>query len=222
MDLARLNVFYVLAKSGSFTKAAKLLHVSQSAVSRSIQLFEHRIKTQLINRSKKGVTLTTKGEILFEFSKRFLDEYEVILKVMTDNVDEPQGPLKIISTPFMASTLLPTYLADFFRQYPKINLSMVGEIEDINLSQADIAIRTHMPHHPHLIQKQFFLLHNKLYASPAYLKKHGTPKTAEDLNQHRLITFGEKSHAPYGSAHWILNVGVHNKKKDSLYDWQFD
>jgi DNA-binding transcriptional LysR family regulator len=132
---------------------------------------------------------------------------------MGDNVDEPQGPLKIISTPFMASTWLPTHLAGFFRKYPKIIPTIVGELEEINVNQADIAIRTFMPHHPHLIQKPFLSFHNKLWASPTYLKKHGMPKNAEDLNHHRLITFGERSHAPYGSAHWILNVGSHTKKR---------
>jgi DNA-binding transcriptional LysR family regulator len=213
MDLTRLHVFYVLAKSGSFTNAAKILHVSQSAVSRSIQLFEHRIKAQLINRSKKGVTLTPQGEILFEFSKRFIDEYELILKISRDNEDEPQGPLKIITTPYLASTFLPTHLAGFFKKYPKIVPTIVGEIEDINLSQADIAIRTYMPHHPQLIQKPFFSFHNELWAHPTYIQKHGMPKTAEDLDNHQLIIYGEKTSPAYGSVEWILSVGAHTKKR---------
>lgn len=213
MDLSRLKVFYVLAKSGSFTKAATVLNVSQSAVSRSLQLFEHRIKSKLLNRSKKGVTLTAKGEILFEFSKRFLDEYEVVLKILSDNVDEPQGQLKIITTPYLASTWLPMYLSGFFHKYPKLVPAFIAEIEDINLSQADIAIRTFMPHQPHLIQKPFFSFHNKLWASPTYLKKFGIPKTAEDLDHHRLITFGEKSYSAYGSANWILSAGAHHKPR---------
>lgn len=216
MDLARLKIFYTLAKAGSFTKAAKVLNISQSAISHSLQVFEYRIKAKLVNRSPKGLTLTPQGERLFEFAQKVIHEAEIITNLIQDDADIPQGHLKIITTPYLASTWIPKHFAKFFKQYPDLQVSIVGELEDINVESADIAIRTFMPHHPHIIQNHFCSFHSKLWASPEYLKQFGTPQTAEDLDNHRLIAFGgtPKPYDTYGSTRWILHVGSHHKPRE--------
>lgn len=209
MDLARLKIFYTLVKSGSFTKAAKALNVSQSAVTHSLQLFEHRIKSKLINRSPKGLTLTPQGEKLYEFAHRVMQEADLISELLNDNKDVPQGKLKILTTPYLASNWIPKKFKNFFKQYPDLHIAIFGELEDLNVGHADIVIRTFMPHHPHIIQNHFYSFRSRLWASPEYLENYGTPQNPEDLDLHRIIAFGgtNKSYDSYGSTLWILNVG---------------
>lgn len=216
MNLGRIKVFYSIAKNGNFTRAASVLNITQPSLTVSIKLLEQELQTKLFNRSPRGVTLTPEGEKLFEFSKRFIEEAEITEKLIKDNAKEPQGNLKIISTPYLASTWLPKFFADFFRKHQSLKVSIIGALENIDVGHADIAIRTFIPHHPHIIQNHLYSFHSKLWASPEYLCSYGVPKSPEDLDNHRLICFREceKSYGAYGSTQWILNVGSHHKPRD--------
>ncbi|AIL12845.1 hypothetical protein IM40_03890 [Candidatus Paracaedimonas acanthamoebae] len=213
MNLERLKVFYFIAKNGSFTKAAAALNITQPPLTVAIKLLEQELQAKLFERSSKGVTLTSEGEKLFEFAKKVIEEAEITKKLIKDNGEEPQGELKIVSTPYLASVWIPHHLSSFFNKYPKIHPCITGTFEDITVNRADIAIRTFIPHHPHLVQKHFLSLHHRLWASQDYLNKYGVPRCAEDLDDHQLITFDNKSYDMYGSAHWILNVGAHKKPR---------
>jgi DNA-binding transcriptional LysR family regulator len=217
MDLARLKVFYILAKAGSFTKAADVLNISQSAVSRSLQLFEHRIKTKLINRSPRGVTLTPEGQELFEFAQKFLLEADILVKSIHDKDREPQGELKIITSPGLGETWLMQYVPEFLSLYPKVNLSLILKTENIEPSQADVAIRSFIPHHPDLIQRQLHSFKMQFWASLKYLEKFGYPETVEELDKHRLLVFNHQPATTYANLNWILNVGSSKTKPRSPY-----
>jgi DNA-binding transcriptional LysR family regulator len=216
MNLERLKVFYVVAKHGSFTKAATALNITQPPLTVAIKLLEQELQAKLFIRSSRGVVLTPEGEKLFEFSSRFIEEAEITRKLIKDNAGEPQGELKIISTPYLASTWLPKFFASFFKKYPKLETSIIGSLENIDIAHADIAIRTFIPHHPHIIQNPLYSFHSKLWASAEYLQEYGVPTTPEDLDKHRLICFKEldKSYGNYGSTQWILNVGSHQKPRE--------
>ncbi len=213
MDLAHLKIFYIIARERSLTKAAHLLNTSQSSLSRTLQTLEYYAKAQLFERHARGLNLTPQGEKVFQHAQKMVQEHEAFKHSFFDQSNEMEGELRIISTPYLASTWLPYHLAPFFKKYPKINPSIIGTFEDIMVDKADIAIRTFIPHHPHLIQKHFLSLHHRLWASEEYLHKHGIPKHPKDLDDHYLITFDDKSYGVYGSAHWILNIGAHKKSR---------
>lgn len=209
MNLERLKVFYVVAQEGSLANAAKKLHIAQPALSRTIKLLEEELGTQLFDRmSKLGLRLTLQGERTLKFAEKTLREAALFEKLIKEKTEEVQGNFTIVTTPYLASTWLPHHLLGFINQYPKLKIKIVGKLEDINISQGDIIIRTFIAHHPHLIQKHLCFLHTKLWASPDYLKKFGAPQTAEELDNHRLITFDDNVSNPYGSVSWILNVGT--------------
>ena len=172
MNLERIKVFYFVAKSRNFTKASSVLNISQPSLTVAVKLLENELQTKLFIRSPRGVTLTPEGERLFEFAKKFLEEAEITIKLIKDNADEPQGELKIVTTPYLASAWIPRHFSSFFNKYPKIHPCIIGTFEDITVNRADIAIRTFMPHHPHLIQKHFLSLHHRLWESNEYLHKY--------------------------------------------------
>lgn len=208
LDLERLKVFYQVAKAGSFSKAASVLNVSQSALSRSMQLFEYRLHTKLIKRSTKGLKLTPEGEKIYAFAHRVAYEAEMIKKMLTDSSIEPQGEITIITTPHMGSSWLMSYLPEFCEQHPKINISIVGRMEHIDVTEADVAICPFISHQAGLIQRKLKAFPMGLWASSSYLQKYGFPKTVEDLNHHKIISYGDNIISPYGNCSWILEVGM--------------
>ncbi len=210
LDWDKLRVFYYVAKAKSFNRAAQDLNISQSALSRSIQLLEHLLKTQLFNRLSTGLVLTKEGDILFEKVKDMFSSLEDAKSLIQEEMSEPCGSLKVATTVALASLWLVEIVPDFLDTYPDIELDIIGHDEklDVKAREADVSIRPFIADQPDLIQDYLFSCFLQLYASPEYLKKHGSPRTASDLDKHRIITFGESTIRPYSDIDWPLRVGI--------------
>lgn len=203
IDLGKLRLFYIVAQEGSLTKAAQRLNTSQPSLTEHIKNFEHRLKMKLFKRSAKGMRLTPDGEHLFEHAK----------KMMVENEDFEQNfygheRIKIVTTPFVGTEWLVPALHDFLDEHPGFEVRVVLRSDDLDIREGDVAIRTHIPHQPHLIQESLFSARIGLFASPKYLEKFGMPQTPQDLNHHRLITYQGDYHSAYGSTNWALNLGA--------------
>jgi DNA-binding transcriptional LysR family regulator len=78
---------------------------------------------------------------------------------------------------------------------------------DLSMREADIAIRMQPPTQADLVQRRLLTVHNHLYASPTYLKRHGTPRNLADLQDHKLITYGEDTPPPVTEINWLQKAG---------------
>ena len=89
---------------------------------------------------------------------------------------------------------------------------------DLSMRQADVAIRLRQPTQPDLIQRRLFTVHMHLYAAPSYLKRFGTPKTVADLDNHRIVTFGEPVPGYLRDLNWLelAGRGSDNPRESSL------
>lgn len=214
MDLERLKVFYVVAKEGGLLKASLKLNLTQPSLSRTIRLLEEELNTQLFERTGKGLALTAQGERTLIFAEKFLKEAELFERLLNDQSDSPQGDLRIITTPGMASFWLAQYIPGFIKLYPKIHLDIIGSTENIepNIEKADVLIRTHMNHYPYLIQRHLQSFHHKIWASPEYLQKFGEPIKLEDLDHHRLLAFETIKFNSLANNTWILEIGTDTGK----------
>lgn len=210
LDWDKLRVFYYVAKAKSFNRAAQDLNISQSALSRSIQLLEHLLKTQLFNRLSTGLVLTKEGDILFEKVKDMFSSLEDAKGLIREEMSEPCGSLKVATTVALASLWLVEIVPGFLEAYPDIELDIIGHDEklDVKAREADVSIRPFIANQPDLIQNYLFSCFLQLYASPEYLKKYGTPRTANELDKHRIITFGESTIRPYSDVDWPLRIGI--------------
>ncbi len=86
---------------------------------------------------------------------------------------------------------------------------MVDDSElDLSMREADVAIRMSPPRQPDLIQRHLVTVQVHIYGAPDYLKKYGTPQRAEDLDEHRLIVYGEDARPPVPGVNWLLDVGA--------------
>ncbi|MBP9692351.1 MAG: LysR family transcriptional regulator [Alphaproteobacteria bacterium] len=210
IDWNRFKLFYYIAKAGSFSAAAEKLNTSHSALSRSIQSLEYQLKVKLFERVPRGLVLTKRGESLLHATEKALEEFSRAQALMSEEEEEPQGTLKVATTTAIAAVWIVPHLHEFLIKYPKIQLSIIGNDEELDLKtrQADVSIRPFMENHPELIQEPVFVCNLKLYASKEYLEKHGTPQTPQDLDHHKLIVFGPNATNPYNDINWPLKLGM--------------
>ncbi len=86
---------------------------------------------------------------------------------------------------------------------------MVDDAElDLSMREADVAIRMAPPRQPDLIQRHLVSVQVHVYAAAEYIKKHGMPQKAEDLDKHRLIVYGEDARPPVQNINWLLDAGT--------------
>jgi len=209
LDWDKLRIFHTAAESGSFTHAAEKLGMSQSAVSRQISALEDDLSLKLFIRHARGLVLTEVGEQLFRTAHRMHWELQQVETQMSESQDVPTGPLIITTTVGIGSTWLSSRIHEFLMLYPGIQIEIkLNDAElDLAMREADVAIRLHRPNQSEMIQRKLFTVHNHFYASKSYVAEQGMPKSAEDLDNHRIITFGEPVPSFLGDINFIERLG---------------
>jgi len=220
MDWDKLRVFHAVAEAGSFTHAGEVLKLSQSAVSRQISGLEDSLNTTLFHRHARGLILTEQGELLNQTVKEVFGKLAMTEAMLTESKERPKGPLKVTTTVAFGSTWLTPRIREFLDLYPEIEMTLIlddGEL-DLSMRQADIAIRMAPPRQPDLIQRQLMRVHVHLFAAQSYIEEHGTPQGPEDLENHRVIIFGEDApRLPSSSVNWLLELTrTHNRVPRSV------
>ncbi|MGL4490925.1 MAG: LysR family transcriptional regulator [Rhizobiaceae bacterium] len=193
LDWDKLRIFHAAAEAGSFTHAAEKLHLSQSAISRQVSSLEHDVGVSLFNRHARGLILTEQGELLFRTAHDVLLKLESVRARLTESKDSPTGKLRVTTTVGLGQGWLADRAPEFIDQHPDMQLQFIFDNEelDLNLRHADCAIRLRQPQQPDLIQKRLFTVHFHAYAAPSYIARFGKPESVQDLDSHRLVTFGE-------------------------------
>ena len=210
MDWDKLRVFHAVAEAGSFTHAGEALNLSQSAVSRQISALEESLSVPLFHRHARGLILTEQGELLFRTAREVFAKLSMAEGLISESKDRPRGPLKINTTVAFGTSWLTPRLREFTDLYPEIEVSLVvDDVElDLSMREADVAIRMTPPRQPDLIQRHLVSVNVHIYAAPEYVKKYGAPHTAEDLERHRIICYGEDARPPVPSVNWLLDAGA--------------
>ncbi|HEX3983332.1 MAG TPA: LysR family transcriptional regulator [Acidisoma sp.] len=208
MDWDKLRVFHSVAEAGSFTHAGDTLNLSQSAVSRQISALEEALQVPLFHRHARGLILTEQGEALNRTVREVFAKLAMTEALLTESKEKPAGRLKVTTTVGFGSIWLASRVQAFLEQYPEVSMSMLLDDGDLDLAmrEADVAIRMHPPKQPDLVQRHLMDIHWTVYASPEYLKKHGTPQTPEDLDNHKIILFGGYR-PPVEDINWLAEAG---------------
>lgn len=209
MNWDKLRIFHAVAKAGSFTRAGESLNLSQSAVSRHIAALEEQLSVSLFHRHARGLIMTEQGEILFHSARNIFEELEGIRTTLADTKGRPKGDLTVTTTVGFGSTWLTPRIRRFLDSYPDIQLSIICDDRELDLSmrEADIAIRMTEPKQPDLIKKRLFTVHTHIYASKKYLERHGEPTTLDELYKHPIITYGNNAPPWMRNVNWLRNVG---------------
>lgn len=124
MNFDKLKTFHKIALTGSFTKAARKLHLTQSAVSQQIRSLEDTLGITLIDRSNKRVRLTSEGKILLSYAERLFDLYDEMMALFELQQTRQKGKITIGSTRVLGTYFLPKIIGTFNRQYPDIEIDL--------------------------------------------------------------------------------------------------
>ena len=179
IDWDKLRIFHAAAQEGSFTRAGETLDMSQSAVSRQVSALEQELGTTLFHRHARGLIPTAEGELLMRATRDIILKLENVRAQLVDSRGQPTGTLRVTTTVGLGSTWLTSRVHEFLDLYPGIHLELILDDDelDVAMRQADVAIRLRAPTQPDLIQRKLFTVHFHVYASPAYIKRFGEPKT---------------------------------------------
>lgn len=145
MQIDSFKMFCDLAETESFTKAAQINSVTQSAVSQQISSLERQLKCLLIERSKKRFRLTREGQLLYEYAKQIMQSYESLLNRLQEVKDIISGTMRVATIYSIGLHDLPPYLKQFLRAHPTVNVhveyqranqvyeDVLGNVVDIGL-----------------------------------------------------------------------------------------
>lgn len=210
MDWDKLRIFHAVAEAGSFTHAGDSLNLSQSAVSRQISALEESLRTPLFHRHARGLILTEQGELLYRTVRDVFLKLAAAEAQISESKEKPSGLLRVTTPVAFGTVWLVPRLKEFVELYPDIRLNLlVDDAElDLGMREADCAIRTTPPRQPDLVQRHLLTIHVHVFASPVYLKKFGVPKTTADLDNHKIVVYGEDPRPPFPGVNWLLEAGT--------------
>ena len=219
MDWDKLKIFYAVAEAGSFTSATVNLNLSQSAISRQIQSLEQDLKVQLFERHARGLTLTEHGEYVFKTAHEVISKLKEVEISLGDQKNKATGKLTITTVRSFGTHWLTPRIEEFMQLNPDIEVELIFDDKELDLStrQADIGIFMRRPKQLNYIQRKLVDINYHIYGSAKYLGKYGIPKTTNDLNQHRFISFGKGAPSPVFNPDWALKLGnKDNRKRKSV------
>ena len=191
-DLNSLRALVHAIETMSFTGASRHLETTPATVSKQIAALEKRAGCLLINRTTRHLAVTEAGQLLYEKAKRILDELKSAEAELAGMQNVPTGILRIQAPAVLATHLIGPELPAFMKLYPELSIQLVLAPEKSVEAQEriDIAIRVTSSPNPGSIALPLAANRRAFVASADYLKRNGTPKTAEDLQHHNCLTGG--------------------------------
>ncbi|WP_158815022.1 LysR family transcriptional regulator [Methylocapsa sp. S129] len=189
--LSGVSVLAAVVEGGSFVKAAGLVGITDSGVSRAIGRLETRLGVRLLDRTTRSIMLTDEGRRFFEEVKPHLSAIEEAAAVASGAASAVRGRLKVDIDPFFLPLVLAGRLGAFCERYPELSIEFVtGEqVGDLVSEGIDLAIRFGQPRFATLVSRKLIEAPILTVASPTYLERHGRPTLPSDLARHRCLQF---------------------------------
>jgi DNA-binding transcriptional LysR family regulator len=189
-DWSDLRYFLELARQGRLAPAAKRLEVDHSTVGRRIAELEKALEAKLFDRTPSGFSLTEAGQRLLAHAEAM----ETAASAIAQNVGQAaalSGSVRLATMEGLASFYLARRLVDFYASHPGITVELITSTQLLSLTkrEADISLSFIRPTGSRLIVRRIGRVGLHLYGAPAYLERHGTPRSVEDLKQHRFVAY---------------------------------
>ena len=206
-ELSVMSAFLAVADEKSFTKAAKRLGVSQSALSHAIRGLEEQIGVRLLSRTTRSVAPTDAGEQLLAELRPALTGIRGAVDRISGSRGRPRGRLRLLVPRLAVMTVLGPKVGHFAREFPDVVLDVTTDDERRDLVAAGfdagiqygefiqrdmVAVRVSPDHHPAIV------------AAPSYIESHAKPHVPRDLLEHRCINF---RHGSEGIYRWEFDKG---------------
>jgi DNA-binding transcriptional LysR family regulator len=202
MDLNRIAVFTRVLDEGSFTKAARVLGLPKSSVSRAIALLEQELGTRLLQRSSRKLSATEAGAAYYAQVAGALSAIDQANTCAAEQRKVPQGIVRVTAAFDAGMDVFIPIFTRFAAKYPSITIDLVltGRLVDLSDEGFDIGVRVGPIRDQSLIARKVADIRHGLFAAGAYLKRRGAPVAVADLAAHDCVIF----RGTRGKATWTL------------------
>ncbi len=182
-QLAAMRAFVRVVEAGTFTRAADLLEIPKPTLTKQVQSLEAHLRTKLLNRTTRRVTVTPDGAAYYERALALLNDLSELDGSMTSSQASPRGRLRIDISTSLALLLLIPALPDFFARYPdiRIDLGVTDRSVDLVGENVDCVIRGGDLIDPSLVARRIGEIHMMTSAAPSYLARYGEPIHPNEL-----------------------------------------
>lgn len=204
INIRALKFFIAVYKCKSFSVVARHENVSPSMVSRVILQLEDALCQQLFYRNTRAIMPTEAGRIFHDYARSMTEQLTEVRNELQDRATQPKGLIRINAPVFFGQKHIAPWLGEFLNRYPKIQveLTQTDDFIDPHIDAADVIFRIGSLADSSLHAKTLGLQTYHLAASPAYLKKYGTPKVPADLSQHQGLIYRGSS----GQNRWLFKI----------------
>ena len=204
--------FAQLVRFGSLSATARELNLSTAAVSVRLAQMEARLGVQLVHRTTRRMSLTHEGEIYLAHARRILADIDDMERELSHTQRQPRGLLRVNATLGFGRSHVAPLISNFAKRFPEVQVQLQLTVNPPPLHEDafDVCIRFGEPPDARVLAKRLATNRRLICAAPAYLQRHGEPKTPAELSRHNCIGIRQGDEA-YGV--WQLSLG---KKKESV------
>ncbi|WP_395609887.1 LysR family transcriptional regulator [Pseudomonas sp. B22129] len=200
--LAAMEALVRVIETGSFSGAARQLHVGQPAISKSIAQLEERLGVRLLLRSTHGLTPTEAGQSFYEHAKRSIDEADEADMAARGAGATLSGRLRICAAVTFARLHIVPHLGQFLAEHPSLDVEVVLDDRNVDLIEAgiDVALRMGDLVDSSLTARKIAQGRRLVLGTPAYFESAGEPQTPADLTSHQTVVYDQRG----GGAVWAF------------------
>jgi len=187
--IAAMTAFVRVVEAGTFTKAADTLDLPNASVTRLIQGLEQELKVRLLHRTTRSVTVTAEGATYYERVVRLLADLADIESSTKLSQGKPAGKVRVETATAIGTMVIVPALAEFYRDYPEVDVELgVGNRRaDLVAEGVDCAIRAGEISEQLIVARRIGAFQSTTCATPAFLQRHGTPTTLEELAERPTV-----------------------------------
>lgn len=206
IQAADLGFLVALSGSGSMSATARELGISKAAVSKRLAAIEGRTGVSLVSRTTRRMSLTPEGEAVVERARRILGDIEDIDRLLSRSGQVPRGLLRVNATLGFGRSHVAPLISRFVQRHPEVQVQLQLSVNPPPLTedQFDVCIRFGEPPDARVMARRLAANRRVLCAAPAYLQRHGQPRSPQDLASHNCIGIRQGDEA-YGT--WKLSSG---------------
>ncbi|PZQ83523.1 MAG: LysR family transcriptional regulator, partial [Ancylobacter novellus] len=210
IDLFR--IFSRVVECASFTRAADTLGVPRSSVSAAVQELEGRVGARLLHRTTRKVSPTQDGAAFYERCQRVIADVEDTENLFRQTAAQPSGRLRIDVPGRIGRLIIAPALPEFLDRYPQIDIDLGVTDRAVNLVEdsIDCVLRVGPLNDSGLIARPIGKLLLINVASPAYLTRHGTPSSPEDLGDHWAVNYASPTSGRVEDWEWLEQAKLHS------------
>ena len=209
-DLNDTLIFVKVVEHGSFIGAAKSLRLPKTSVSRKVQELETRLGAQLLHRTTRKLGLTEAGNVYYEHCQRIARELDEAESAVGQLQEGPRGWLRFTAPYSVGIDKIAPLLGEFHARHPEVRVEMVLSNEPLDLidKEIDLALRIGALPDSTFVARKLAVLRTQVYASDAYVERHGEPLHPDDLQHHRALHVQKVRGT--GNPTWRLGDGEHS------------